>query len=102
MNPVDEMFARFRSQDRRAFMPFITAGDPDLATTESLLMQVGAAGADLVEIGFPFSDPIADGPVIQASYTRALDKGLRLTDIFSTLKEVTGQPGWKTPLVAMA
>src|SRR6187401_1639632 len=101
MNPVDEMFARFRSQDRRAFMPFITAGDPDLATTESLLMQVGAAGADLVEIGFPFSDPIADGPVVQASYTRALDRGLKIASVFDAVRTATKATGFQTPVLGM-
>src|SRR5262249_42242815 len=86
----------------KAFMPFITAGDPDLAFTRELIPAAAEAGADLFEVGFPFSDPIADGPVIQASYTRALDKNLKLADIFSTLGQITRTPGWKTPLVAMA
>lgn len=83
-------------------MPFITAGDPDLGFTGELIPAVAESGADLVEIGFPFSDPIADGPVIQASYTRALDKNLKLADIFATLGQIANRPGWKTPLVAMA
>jgi tryptophan synthase alpha chain len=66
------------------------------------LPAIADSGADLIEVGFPFSDPIADGPVIQASYTRALARHIRLDDIFAILKEVTGRPGWKTPLVAMA
>ena len=66
-----------------------------------MLNKIASSGADLVEVGFPFSDPIADGPVIQASYTRALDKGLKLESIFAMLKKVTSQPGWKTPLVGM-
>ena len=53
-------------------MPFITAGDPDIATTGQLIEELGRQGVDLIEVGFPYSDPIADGPVIQASYTRAL------------------------------
>ena len=102
MNPIDSLFQRLRSDKRAAFMPFVTAGDPDLAFTRELLPAAARAGADLFEIGFPFSDPIADGPVIQASYTRALEKGLKLADVFATLKEVGSQGGWKTPLVAMA
>jgi tryptophan synthase alpha chain len=102
MNPIDSLFARLRAAGRKAFMPFATAGDPDLAFTRDLLPAVAEAGADLVEVGFPFSDPIADGPVIQASYTRALEKGLKLADIFATAKEVTSRPGWTMPLVAMA
>ena len=71
MNPIDDLFRRLRAEKRKAFMPFVTAGDPDLAFTRELLPAVAEAGADLAEVGFPFSDPIADGPVIQASYTFA-------------------------------
>jgi tryptophan synthase alpha chain len=88
MNPIDSLFVRLRFQKRAAFMPFVTAGDPDLAFTRELLPAAAEAGADLFEIGFPFSDPIADGPVIQASYTRALDKGLKLADVFAALRAV--------------
>jgi tryptophan synthase alpha chain len=102
MNPIDDLFRRLRAQGKKAFMPFVTAGDPDAAFTRELLPAVAESGANLVEVGFPFSDPIADGPVIQASYTRALDKGLKLADVFATLKDVTGRPGWQTPMVAMA
>jgi tryptophan synthase alpha chain len=102
MNPIDDLFRRLRSEGRKAFMPFVTAGDPDLAFTRELLPAVADAGASLIEIGFPFSDPIADGPVVQASYTRALDRGLKLADVFAALKDVTARPGWRTPLVAMA
>lgn len=88
-----------------AFMPFITAGDPDLATTQQLIRTLAAQGVDLIEIGFPYSDPIADGPVIQASYTRALAKRLHVADIFSAVKQLTSskEPGTPSvpPLVAM-
>jgi tryptophan synthase alpha chain len=102
MNPIDALFWRLRAEGRKAFLPFLTAGDPDLAFTREALPAVAAAGASLVEVGFPFSDPIADGPVIQASYTRALARGLKLADVFDTLKQVTAAPGWQTPVVAMA
>jgi tryptophan synthase alpha chain len=102
MNSIDSLFQRLRAAKRAAFMPFVTAGDPDLAFTRDLLPAAAAAGADLFEIGFPFSDPIADGPVIQASYTRALDKKLRLADVFAALRDVSSLPAWNTPLVAMA
>jgi tryptophan synthase alpha chain len=101
MNPIDHLFTTLRSQGRKAFMPFVTAGDPDLAFTREVLPAVAEAGANLVEVGFPFSDPIADGPVVQASYTRALDKHLKLADIFAAVKDVTNRPGWAMPLVAM-
>jgi tryptophan synthase alpha chain len=102
MNPIDALFRDLRAAGRKAFMPFVTAGDPDVAFTRELLPAVAESGANLIEVGLPFSDPIADGPVIQASYTRALGKHLRLAEVFSTLKEVTAAPGWKTPLLAMA
>lgn len=101
MNPVDALFARLRTEKRKAFMPFLTGGDPDLATTVSLLPQMAAAGADLIEIGFPFSDPIADGPVIQASYTRALDRGLKIGELFGAIRQATSTPGFTTPVVGM-
>ena len=77
MNAIDALFQRLRGQGRKAFMPFLTAGDPDLSATRKLIHELAANGADLVEIGFPYSDPIADGPVIQASYTRALGKKIK-------------------------
>ena len=101
MNLVDALFTRLRKEGRKAFMPFLTAGDPDIATTSKLLPQVAAVGADLIEIGFPFSDPIADGPVIQASYTRALGKGLKIAEVFDSIRKVTSTPGFQTPLVGM-
>jgi tryptophan synthase alpha chain len=102
MNPIDALFARLRPAGRKAFMPFLTAGDPDLPFTADALRTLAANGADLFEVGFPFSDPIADGPVIQASYTRALANRLKLADVFETAAGVTASPGWRTPLVAMA
>jgi tryptophan synthase alpha chain len=101
MNAIDGLFQNLRASGRKAFMPFLTAGDPDLDFTAQVLPRVAQAGASLVEVGFPFSDPIADGPVIQASYTRALDRGLKLGDIFATLAKATCMPGWFTPLVGM-
>ncbi|HJZ92843.1 MAG TPA: tryptophan synthase subunit alpha [Gemmataceae bacterium] len=101
MNPVDALFARLRASGRKAFIPFLTAGDPDANTTAALLPQVAAAGADLIEVGFPFSDPIADGPVIQASYTRALNNGLKIADVFAAVRKATSSAGFNTPVVGM-
>ena len=101
MNPVDATFARLRGAGRKAFLPFVTAGDPDLGTTAALLTQLPAAGADLIEVGFPFSDPIADGPVIQASYTRALDRGLKVAQVFDTIRQATSAKGYETPVLGM-
>jgi tryptophan synthase alpha chain len=102
MNPIDALFARLRSQGRKAFVPFLPAGDPDLAFTRDLIASLPAAGADLIEVGVPFSDPIADGPVIQAAYTRALRNKLKLDDLFAAVRQATAAPGWATPAVAMA
>jgi tryptophan synthase alpha chain len=101
MNPVDATFARLRVQGRKAFLPFLTAGDPDIGTTAALLTQLPPAGADVIEVGFPFSDPIADGPVIQASYTRALGRGLRIASVFDAVRTATRALGFQTPVLGM-
>lgn len=97
MNPIDELFQRSRSQNKKAFIPFVTAGDPDLKTTVALIGELARRGAGPIEIGFPYSDPIADGSVIQASYTRALNGGLKIDDIFQTI----GKLACAAPLVGM-
>jgi tryptophan synthase alpha chain len=98
MHPIDAMFQRLRSQRRKAFIPFVPAGDPDLNITGKLVGELGRRGASLIEVGFPYSDPIADGSVIQAAYNRALDRGFRLDALFAQI------PTWKSPvpLVGMA
>lgn len=104
MNPIDQLFQRLRDEGRKAFIPFLTAGDPDVASTVRLARSLAEQGASLVEIGFPYSDPIADGPVIQASYTRALGHGLRVEDMFACGRQIAASPefaGGKVPLVAM-
>ena len=101
MNLVDSTFARLRAEGRKAFIPFVTAGDPTVSTTAGLLPQLPAAGADLIEVGFPFSDPIADGPVIQASYTRALDRGLKIASVFDAIRTATKTSGFQTPVLGM-
>jgi tryptophan synthase alpha chain len=105
MNRIDALFTRLRSENRRALMPFITAGDPDLATTAALITEMVARGAHMIEVGIPYSDPIADGPVISASYHRALVKGVRLSQIFATLHRLRTGPSsgalHETPIVTM-
>lgn len=80
-------------------MPFITAGDPSLKATGELIKTFDALGCHICEIGIPYSDPIADGPVIQASYTRALDRGITVESILGTLADVN--PGVSLPTVTM-
>lgn len=81
MSAIDDVFARCREERRAAFIPFLVAGDPDLATTGRLLEALVAGGADIVELGVPFSDPIADGPTNQAASVRALASGTDLSGI---------------------
>jgi tryptophan synthase alpha chain len=103
-NRVDSLFARLRDEKRRALMPFVTAGDPDLATTALLVAALVKSGASLIEIGIPYSDPIADGPVIAASYHRALEGGVKVGHIFQTLRTLRAEGSARfneTPLVAM-
>jgi tryptophan synthase alpha chain len=99
MSAIDQLFARLRSQNRKALMPFITAGDPDLEFTGALLNELAGRGCHLCELGIPYSDPIADGPVIQASYTRALAKGLRLEEILRGVRSWT--PHLEMPIITM-
>jgi len=87
-NRIDEAFARTQRAGEAAFMPFLTAGDPDLATSGALIEEFARRGADLVELGIPYSDPVADGPTIQASYTRALARGFRLAAVFDMMKDL--------------
>jgi tryptophan synthase alpha chain len=80
MSRISDTFAELKRSGRGGFVPFITAGDPDLITTELLLVELAAAGADIIELGVPFSDPVADGETIQRASERALRKGATLRD----------------------
>ncbi|TKV90819.1 hypothetical protein SEVIR_9G054401v4 [Setaria viridis] len=95
--PVSQTMARLKAQGKTAFIPYITAGDPDLATTAEALRLLDACGADVIELGVPFSDPYADGPVIQASTARALASGTTPDGVLAMLKEVT--PELSCPVV---
>jgi tryptophan synthase alpha chain len=81
VSAIDDVFERCRRERRPAFIPFLMAGDPDLETTPRLLEALAAGGADLIELGIPFSDPIADGPVNQRAADRALAGGTHLADV---------------------
>ncbi|MFG3816077.1 tryptophan synthase subunit alpha [Limnothrix redekei] len=94
---VSERFATLRQAERCALIPFITAGDPNLATTEEALRRLDRAGADLIELGVPYSDPLADGPTIQAAATRALANGTRLDDVLALVQRVS--PELSAPIV---
>jgi tryptophan synthase alpha chain len=101
MNRIDALFRRLRGENRRALMPFVTAGDPDLPTTAALIAAMVKHGAHMVELGIPYSDPIADGPVISASYHRALTRGVKLDQIFQALRTLRAEAVSETPIVTM-
>ena len=97
--PLAKTFAALAKDGRKALAPFVTAGDPDLDTTLAVLEALDRAGAAVCELGVPYSDPIADGPVIQASYTRALAAGFTLEKFFEMVRKATGRV--KMPILAM-
>ncbi len=88
---ISSCFERLRAEGRCALMPFLTAGDPNLATTRAALLALQEAGADLVELGIPYSDPLADGPVIQAAAGRALAAGTTLAGVLELLSSLKGE-----------
>ncbi|MBM4053431.1 MAG: tryptophan synthase subunit alpha [Planctomycetes bacterium] len=99
MNRIDKKFEELKGKKKTAFIPFITAGDPDIETTKALILAFEKRGADIIELGIPFSDPIADGPVIQASYHRALEKGIKVTQILDTISTLRKKT--QIPIVGM-
>jgi tryptophan synthase alpha chain len=99
MGRIGERFTALRGRGERALVPFLTAGDPDLDATEALVLALADAGADLIELGVPFSDPIADGPVIQRAYARALARGTTLRRILDLVKRL--RPRVAIPLLLM-
>ncbi len=96
---IAAVFAANRAAHAKALAPFVTAGDPDRDTTVAVIEAVAAAGASLCELGVPYSDPIADGPVIQASYTRALGAGITLEGVFDIARRAASQT--TMPILAM-
>ena len=88
MNRIDNKFKDLHQQKKKAFIAFVTAGDPNLKTTHDLVLAFEKSGADIIELGVPFSDPMADGPTIQASSMRALQKGTSLTKVLDLVKRL--------------
>ena len=97
MRRIPEIFARLKREGKKGFIPFITAGDPDLQTTCELLIELSRVGASIIELGVPFSDPMADGPVIQRASERALRHGFGLAEILALVAEARAQID--TPIV---
>ena len=99
MSRIATTFANLAKQNEKALVTFITAGDPDLETTEKLILELEKSGADLIELGVPFSDPMADGPTIQLSSERALCAGTTLPKILTLVKSVRQQT--EIPIILM-
>jgi len=100
MSRIAARFAELKKSGRSAFVPFVTAGDPDTETSFEIIQGLPASGADVIEIGIPFSDPMADGPTNQASYLRALKSGMTLSKILELVRRFRKADN-KTPIVLM-
>lgn len=97
MTSISEQFQALRDRGECALIPFVTAGDPDLATTAVALKRLDQNGADFIELGVPYSDPLADGPVIQAAATRALQRGVSLDQVLGLVRQVS--PEIQAPII---
>ena len=91
MSRIEQRFKQIRDEQRKGFIPFVTAGDPDLATSLSIILTLAKNGADVIELGVPFSDPMADGPTIQSSSERALKGGTTLKNVIDLAIEFRKQ-----------
>jgi tryptophan synthase alpha chain len=97
MTSISKHLEALRALNQRALIPFVTAGAPDLETTAKALQVLDSSGADLIELGVPYSDPLADGPVIQAAATHALKQGTRLAHVLSMAREII--PSLRSPII---
>ena len=97
MGRIEEAFSDLERRGAKGFIPFITAGDPDLTTTSELLVQLSAAGATVIELGVPFSDPMADGPVIQRASERALKNNVSVKQVLDLVRET--RKNIQTPII---
>lgn len=100
MNRITSCFNELKKNQRKALIPFITAGDPEPALTVDIMHTLVSSGADIIELGIPFSDPMADGPVVQRASERALAQGTRLCDVLDIVKQFRVK-NQKTPVVLM-
>jgi tryptophan synthase alpha chain len=98
MTAISDCFETLGRNGECALIPFITAGDPDLETTAKALQVLDRSGADIIELGIPYSDPLADGPVIQAAATRALQRGTKLEQVLEMLQGIT--PKLRSPIIS--
>jgi len=99
VNRIEKLFRKLRTQHKKAFIPYIMAGDPSLERTKEIVLMFEECGADIVELGVPFTDPLADGPTIQRAAERALKSGATLKKVISCVKDLRQKT--KIPLVLM-
>lgn len=99
MNRIEETFKKLKAQNKKAFIPYIMAGDPSLERTKDIVLMLEGCGADIVELGVPFTDPLADGPTIQRAAERALKEGVTLRSVISFVKTLRGST--RIPIVLM-
>lgn len=99
MSRIDTTFRRLKKRSQAAFIPFLVAGDPDLETTQELLLKMAEAGADMIEIGIPSQNPVMDGGVIRKAHQRALQRGIDLDEIFRMIERVSERV---PPLILMS
>ncbi|MEK7713310.1 MAG: tryptophan synthase subunit alpha [Deltaproteobacteria bacterium] len=100
MSRIEKKFAELKDKGGKALISYIMAGDPGLEDTERLIIELEKAGADLIELGIPFSDPLADGPTIQKAAARALEQGVSLRDVIDLVKRVRKVS--KVPIIFMS
>ncbi len=100
MTRIDDTFARLKSEGKKAFVSYVMAGDPDLETSRAIVQGLPAAGVDIIELGLPFTDPMADGPTIQLAGQRALDKEMTLDKTLDIARSLRAT-GNQTPIVLM-
>ena len=100
MSEIERTFESLRAAKDGAFIGYVCAGDPDVDFTVDQVIRLSDAGADIIELGHPFSDPVADGPVIQAAMKRSLDHGFRTRDLFNCIRSIR-EAGVRKPVVAM-
>ncbi|MFH1552147.1 MAG: tryptophan synthase subunit alpha [Candidatus Omnitrophota bacterium] len=99
MNRINETFKRLKAEGKKAFIPYVAAGDPDMATSRRIVSALADAGADIIELGIPFSDPLADGPTIQKAIQRSLEAGCTVKKVFNMVRQL--RRSVQTPLVFM-
>jgi tryptophan synthase alpha chain len=99
MNKMAQVFKELKKKNKKAFIPYIMAGDPTLNDTKTFIRELSEAGADIIELGVPFSDPLADGPTIQRASERALRQGVNLRKVLSLVEDI--RPHTKIPLIVM-